>query len=50
MKLFRLHGTFIASYDKSSQWDENYIILDDQHSVLCTCTRLSITEAIRSQI
>lgn len=33
MKLFRLHGTFIASYDKSSQWDENYIILDDQHSV-----------------
>lgn len=33
MKLFRLHGTFIASYDKSSQWDENYTILDDQHSV-----------------
>lgn len=34
MKLFRLHGTFIASYDKRSQWDENYIILnDDQHSV-----------------
>lgn len=33
MKLFRLHGTFIASYDKNSQWDENYTILDDQHSV-----------------
>lgn len=33
MKLFRLHGTFIASYDKSSQWVENYIILNDQHSV-----------------